>query len=395
MTTSARLRMSVGVAAAAALLVVAGAIQAGRAQSSKAAPHGLPSELRNRCAMCHTCTTPTKSDPCLITCPRVKESTGIHTPADGPGLVLMDSKSGQYGPVVFSHKTHAQMTEMSGGCYACHHYNDTALNILSCRSCHPADRKRENISIPDLKGAYHRQCLDCHRQWTGAPECSSCHLEKTEGKTDAQLLDGYARGRKDHPPVQAPARKVFATKEQDGTVVAFYHTDHAARFGISCADCHRQEGCISCHDRRPEAMRAQAAAARQQDFESVHARCASCHEGQSCETCHAKSDPGPFDHARRSGWTLKPYHASLACSRCHGAGKSFAGLKRDCAACHKTWDAGSFTHADTGLKLDEIHEALDCADCHEGKDFGKAPSCAGCHPDKAFPQFKPGKLVTR
>ncbi len=103
-----------------------------RQQASRAAPHALPAELRNRCAMCHTCTTPTKSDPCLITCPRVKESTGMHTPADGPGVILMDKMPGQYGPVVFNHRVHAQMAEMSGGCYGCHHYNDTASAILSC-----------------------------------------------------------------------------------------------------------------------------------------------------------------------------------------------------------------------------------------------------------------------
>jgi len=393
--TLARIPKATARVAAAVLILVAGAIQLGRAQSAKEAPHNLPAELRNRCVMCHTCTTPTKSDPCLIVCPRVKESTGIHTPADGPGVVLMDSKNGQYGPVVFSHRTHAQMTEMSGGCYGCHHYNDTALNILSCRSCHPADRKRENVNIPDLKGAYHRQCMDCHRQWTGTPECSSCHIGKTEGKTDAQILGGYTRGRKDHPPVHPPTRKVYGTKEQDGTVVAFYHTDHANRFGIKCADCHRQEGCISCHDKRPAAVREQAAAARKQDFEAVHARCGSCHAEQACETCHAKSDPGPFDHARSSGWALKTYHTSLECSRCHGSGKAFTGLKRECAACHRKWDAGSFTHAVTGLKLDEIHEALDCADCHAGKDFGKTPTCSGCHPDKEFPRFRPGKIVTR
>lgn len=395
MTTSARFPMAAAFAAAGSLLLGAALFQAGMAQSEKKAPHALPTELRNRCAMCHTCSTPTKSDPCLIVCPRVKESTGVHTPADGPGLVLMDSKSGQYGPVVFSHKTHAQMTEMSTGCYGCHHYNDTALNILACRSCHEAERKRENINIPDLRGAYHRQCIACHRQWSGASECATCHLEKTEGKTDAQILDGYAHGRKDHPPVQAPVKKVYATKEQEGSVVAFYHADHASRFGITCAGCHRQEGCVSCHDKRPEKVRAQAEAARTQDVEALHARCNSCHADQSCDRCHTTSDPGPFEHSRTSGWGLKTYHASLACSRCHGDAKAFTGLKRDCSSCHKKWDSGSFTHAITGLKLDEIHEALDCADCHAGKDFGKAPACSGCHPDRSYPQSKPGKLVAR
>lgn len=395
MKTGSRIHRSAVLAAAIAALFASGAMQSGHAQTAKQAPHGLPSELRNRCAMCHTCATPTKSDPCLIVCPRVKESTGVHSPADGPGLVLMDSKDGQYGPVVFSHRTHAQMTGMMGGCYGCHHYNDVALNILSCRSCHPSERKRENVNVPDLKGAYHRQCMDCHRQWTGSPECSSCHIKNTEGKTTAQILDGYTRGRKDHPPVHAPAKKVYETKEQEGTLVAFYHTDHASRFGTKCADCHRQEGCISCHDKRPEKARAQAAAAKSQDFDAVHARCSSCHAERSCESCHVKADPGPFEHARASGWTLKPYHASLECSRCHTGGKAFAGLKPDCAGCHRKWESGSFSHAVTGLKLDEVHEALDCADCHAGRDFGKPPACSGCHEDKAFPTFKPGKHVTR
>jgi hypothetical protein len=395
MTSLRTLSKTAAVAAALALILGAGTIQPGQAQTAKEAPHALPTELRNKCVMCHTCTTPTKSDPCLVVCPRVKESTAVHSPAEGPGLVLMDSKDGQYGPVVFSHRTHAQMTEMSGGCYGCHHYKDTAQRILTCRSCHPADRKRENVGIPDLKGAYHRQCMDCHRQWTGAPNCSSCHLGKTDGKTDEQILNSYARGRKDHPPVQPPAKKEYATRGQDSTVVPFYHTDHAGRFGIACTDCHRQEGCISCHDKRPEKVRAQAASARKADFEATHARCSSCHADQTCQTCHVKADPGPFEHARTSGWALKSYHASLACSRCHAGGRVFTGLRSECGACHKAWDGATFNHAVTGLKLDETHGALECADCHAGKDFLKAPACTGCHPDKSYPQSKPGKLLAK
>jgi hypothetical protein len=307
----------------------------------------------------------------------------------------MNSMTRQYGPVVFSHRTHAQMTEMSGRCYGCHHYNDTSLNILACKSCHPAERQRENVNIPDLKGAYHRQCLDCHRQWSGTPDCASCHLDDAKGKSEAHILEGYARGRKDHPPVQAPAKKVYATKEQDGTLVTFHHTDHAGRFGLACADCHRQEGCISCHDKRPAAVRASAAAARRGDFEALHSRCSSCHAEEACDRCHSASETAPFDHARSSGWPLKPYHASLACSRCHGEGNAFAGLKRDCATCHRAWSAGAFKHSVTGLALDELHEPLDCTECHPGKEYSKTPTCAGCHPDKTHPQSRPGRLVRK
>jgi len=364
-------------------------------QTTRESPHKLPPEMRNRCAMCHTCTTPTKSDPCLITCPRVKESQGVLTPADGPGVMLMNKMTRTYGPVVFSHRVHAQMTEMSGGCYGCHHYNDTALNIIACRTCHPAERLRENVNLPDLKGAYHRQCLDRHRQWSGSPDCKSCHLENTEGKTPAQILEGYARGRKDHPPVQAPDRKVYATKEQDGTVVTFYHVDHAKRFGLDCVDCHRQEGCVSCHDKRPPAARTTTRIDVAADFDVRHARCNSCHEGQSCEKCHMATEAPPFDHARASGWALKPYHARQACARCHGTGRTFTGLKRDCVSCHTSWATGSFVHAVTGLTLDEIHAEIDCAECHTGKAFGAPPVCSGCHSDKSYPKDKPGKATRR
>ncbi len=373
--------------------LMAAAASSAFAQKSTAAPHGLPAELRNKCAMCHSCTTPTKSDPCLTACPRVKESTGLYTPADGPGTTLMNTMKGQYGPVAFNHRSHAQMAEMSGGCYGCHHYNDTSLGILPCVSCHPAERKREDISLPDLKGAYHRRCLDCHRQWTGSPECTSCHLENTDGKSDAQILAQATKAQKDHPAVTPPAKKVYATKDQEGTVVTFFHSDHTSRFGLACVDCHRQEGCIGCHDKRSAELRKRTGAESSADFDARHARCNSCHEGQACTKCHTATEAQPFDHGRASGWTLKAYHARLACSRCHGAARKFTGRSSDCTTCHPSWPQESFRHSVTGLKLDETHAALDCNECHPGKSFGKPPVCSGCHDDKAYPKFKPGTIT--
>jgi hypothetical protein len=380
-----------GIAVAAILLnVLVGTV--GLAQQANLPQHRLSPELRNQCAMCHTCTAPTKSNPCLITCPRVKESTGIYTPADGPGVVLMNKMTGQYGPVVFGHRSHAQMAEMSGGCNGCHHYNDTSLKILPCKTCHPAERKRQNIDIPDLKAAYHRQCLACHRQWNGSPECSTCHLEKADGKTPEQILEGYTRGRKDHPPVPAPEKRVYTTKEQDGTVVTFFHGDHSKRFGLKCLDCHRNDGCITCHDKRPEKVRKAEEITGAVSFESRHARCSSCHEGDNCDKCHLATEQNAFDHARSSGWALRPYHAALACTACHRAPGKFQGLKHDCIGCHTTFEAGKFNHGVTGLTLDDTHASFDCVECHAGRAFDKPPACSGCHPDKSYPAFTPGKV---
>jgi hypothetical protein len=373
------------------VLVLFGSVVYG--QTLNTAPHKLPPELRNRCTMCHTCSTPTKLDPCLIVCPRVKESTGLFTPADGPGVILMNKMTNQYGPVAFSHRVHAQMSEMSGGCYGCHHYNDTSLNILSCRSCHPSQRKRENISLPDLKGAYHQQCLDCHRQWSGSVDCSVCHMDKSEGRTPAQILEQYARERKDHPPVLAPDKKVYRTKEQEGTVVTFYHTEHTKLFGKECVDCHRQEGCVSCHDQRAPSLRTTVTADAEFDFDARHARCSSCHAEQSCEKCHTAAETPPFNHGRSTGWTLKPYHARLSCAACHGPTGQFAGLTNECKSCHSSWVVGSFAHAVTGFSLDETHSEFDCTDCHAENAYEKPPTCSGCHTDMTYPKNKPGKVT--
>ena len=54
--------------------------------------------------------------------------------------------------------------------------------ILKCSSCHESSRKREDVSIPDLKGAYHRQCMDCHREWSHETGCNSCHTPKKDLK---------------------------------------------------------------------------------------------------------------------------------------------------------------------------------------------------------------------
>src|SRR5690606_4231445 len=134
-----------------------------------------------QCSTCHTCDVPTKSDPCLILCPREKIVTVYQKPEETPELIVIDQISDRYGPVYFSHKIHAQMSDMGGGCEGCHHHN-TSGPILKCNTCHETSRKREDESIPDLKGAYHRQCMDCHREWSHDTGCNSCHTLKKDLK---------------------------------------------------------------------------------------------------------------------------------------------------------------------------------------------------------------------
>jgi hypothetical protein len=364
------------------------------AQPARTDPHAFPKEMRNKCQLCHSCPTPTKTNPCLIACPRSKDSQGIHATDEAPDVLLMNKMTKQYGPVIFSHRAHAKMSEMSGGCFGCHHYNDTAMRILKCDDCHSVERKRENVNVPDLKGAYHRLCMKCHRQWTGATSCSGCHLERNAKPTPADLARSSAQAKPEHPSVTIPERKVFETPAQGKSVVTFFHSDHATRFGLKCADCHRNEGCVRCHETK-EASAARTAAAKpkaeDRTFEEIHRQCSSCHSAKSCESCHRDKPMAAFDHAAASGWALGRFHEKVNCQKCHGTSRQFTKLDKTCTSCHTKWLTGGFKHAVTGIALDETHAAVDCAECHQKKDFSVPPSCTSCHDDKSFPKQLPGK----
>lgn len=73
-------------------------------------------KLNISCQTCHTCAVPTKNDPCLVICPREKIVTVYQKPEQTPELITIDQLSDRYGPVYFSHKIHAQMSNMGGGC---------------------------------------------------------------------------------------------------------------------------------------------------------------------------------------------------------------------------------------------------------------------------------------
>jgi hypothetical protein len=339
------------------------------------------------CSTCHTCEVPTKENPCVKACPRAHMVTVHHSAEDAPNIFVMSENgdsSDLYLPVRFSHRWHAEMSSMAGGCELCHHYNPPG-SVLACRDCHSAERQRTNLGRPDLRAAYHRQCIDCHREWEHGVECTSCHAYRTAsaGVAEKQGKDEYAQRR--HPTVRTPERIVYETPLETGPRVTFYHDEHASMFGLKCVDCHSREGCIRCHDRKkPESPRVMSSGAG-------HGRCESCHDtGDHCEKCHGQDVKGKFDHLKRTGFSLTDYHGGLACSRCHTTKGSFAGLKRSCISCHRGWNPGNFKHAVTGLTLDATHKELECALCHADEQYGNPAGCENCHEGIAYPARLPG-----
>jgi len=312
---------------------------------------------------------------------KASESEATEKNTDLIMMNKLDSETDLYSDVLFTHRLHSEMSDMSGGCEMCHHYTDPE-DIVGCESCHSEDRKREDLlDRPDLKGAYHRNCMNCHREWSGEVECVSCHGLKGSDASKVPL-------KKTHAKVTAPDKIKYETPEAEGAMVDFFHTDHIELFGVACKDCHLDEGCIKCHDKRPETKKV---LVEKEDF---HETCSNCHDtDDNCMGCHSDEEGEGFNHLKRTGFDTAKIHSKLECGKCHTEPGSFKGLDRRCEDCHDDWPPEDFNHEVTGLILDEIHTDLDCDICHSDDDYSKL-NCADCHGDEVtYPDIIPGEIV--
>jgi hypothetical protein len=313
------------------------------------------------------------------------------SPEEGPAVLIIDkfkNQSNIYAPVVFSHRLHAEMSGMAGGCKMCHHYNPPG-QVIGCADCHELIRKRSDVSKPDLKGAYHRQCMECHRAWSGKVECVSCHEPSgSVQKTKEQALADKSAKRL-HPNIITPSTIKFETPKASGKMVTFYHSQHIDLFGLECQSCHSNESCGKCHTKN------KTASLKSKTTGEKHAVCSNCHDTKSnCSSCHSNSVKEGFNHKEMTGFDTSKFHSKLSCSRCHTEKGNFKGLNKECINCHGKWTQENFDHKLTGIALDETHGALECAECHQEKSFSK-PVCKNCHDDKSYPQNVPGKLLKK
>ncbi|MFC2076255.1 cytochrome c3 family protein [candidate division KSB1 bacterium] len=286
-----------------------------------------------------------------------------------------------YGPVEFTHKLHAEMSQMGGGCGECHHYtlgNETP----PCGQCHRADEASSSLLQPGLKGAYHRKCLDCHATWDSSNDCSKCHTVLQASERSVRATGGSGP-KPTRDPIEAEESFYYQTSHVQGAVVSFHHQDHALRYGLDCSDCHVGSTCADCHDTDEKAV----------SHIDRTGSCFTCHNEQNCQLCHSKTKRASFNHGAKTGWALESYHARLNCSECHGTSGKYDKAKSTCASCHSGWTAGSFNHAVTGLSLNEAHREFDCELCHGNSEFDKAPVCGDCHDDVSFPASLPGKRI--
>lgn len=338
---------------------------------------------QNGCGECHTCKEPTVEAPCLRECPRPR--TSPKEIAHGPTEIVINEIEWEYEGVVFSHKLHAEMTALDKGCQSCHHFQEMG-GITSCKNCHPAEVAEENLEQPGLKGAYHRQCLGCHQEWSHTTECDICHAKKSE---PAGPIVGHYPPRQIQPfgALEEPVKKVWNSTYGGGTVVTLHHRNHTEKYGVDCATCHHAEGCGSCHGKK------ETTTSVRHSEEALHAICNACHAEMSCDQCHLKSEAAEFSHDR-TGWPLGKRHGAIACRRCHGDPNHFTKPTPKCNACHGKWDLTTFDHKRAGFALSENHAEAECTDCHLNRDFAAAPVCSNCHEaDVAFPAMQPGEYL--
>ena len=242
----------------------------------------------------------------------------------GPRLVILDELEDVYLPVPFDHKGHAGMARMTGSCAVCHHYTPDGLKHPACKTCHERNSRKNDIHKPGLKGAYHRQCMGCHREWSGETRCGACHHPKAgaaaKGGSPVLPSSDDLLGRM-HRPIPEPEVEIHTTKGEgyEPNKAIFRHKEHVRSYRLRCAECHREDNCNRCHGEGKSHVQ------RTRTVQDHHKPCLECHRNYSCARCHfgeGQPPPRPFDHAQ-TGWpwdgTMRRKVAECATRPCPSA----------------------------------------------------------------------------
>lgn len=114
-----------------------------------------------------------------------------------PETVKIDGMKNEYEAVNFPHRqivraifTRIKENRMAAYfhgndvtlCAGCHHNAPATLNPARCAACHGDAFANEQDGRPGLKGAYHGQCMDCHKamgvEEPASTDCVKCHKKK-------------------------------------------------------------------------------------------------------------------------------------------------------------------------------------------------------------------------
>ncbi len=363
------------------------------------------------------CRRPPEACPRCPSCPSVESAPMAAAAADGkpennPEETVPETSSlyhlvDQYEAVTFDHSGHEDYAE---GCETCHHHASRVEHTPPCRECH--GETSGDLRKPGLKGAYHRQCMNCHREMGEGPMgCEDCHRKRAgAAKPDQEQLALAAvpdRMRLGHL-AQEYAGVDFAHKlhvELTDDCGTCHHHSKGVEVAPPCRECHNtpqelknayHEQCLGCHQsscqqrqERLQKLRHERIDATSKDNEKKARaygtklerlmdqggsplNCRDCHAPRvapkSVSLNHIKATHGPvdFDHEMHIG-------TAKFCTDCHHSHTGYGPFK-SCRSCHGPDKEAA---EDVGLE-DAYHEQ--CKGCHEKDDQGPT-DCGDCHQD--------------
>jgi hypothetical protein len=176
----------------------------------------LEAAAADECAGCHAALTATPSERACVVChrgpaaaevaeeelPPVEWSEAIVPPLPPatdalPETVMIDQLADEYEGSNLPHykivrrldeiaRNSALATRFHGSvetlCAGCHHHTPVGERPPRCASCHGATAA-DTVDRPDLKTAYHRQCIGCHQEMQIAEQgCTDCHAQRALGE---------------------------------------------------------------------------------------------------------------------------------------------------------------------------------------------------------------------
>ncbi len=97
------------------------------------------------------------------------------TATQPPQVLVIGDMVDKYEAVKFTHGDHMGYAD---NCATCHHHSEPGT-YHACKQCHQKPFEPGKLTMPGLKGAYHRQCMNCHKKMEAGPVgCTDCHARK-------------------------------------------------------------------------------------------------------------------------------------------------------------------------------------------------------------------------
>jgi Cytochrome c7 and related cytochrome c len=219
---------------------------------------------------------------------------------------------------------------------------------IGCQQCHGNVQNIELATrdqLPRMRGCFHCHQMPVSSRGKARGACPTCHLTRPGGGIRTRFASGeltppHWLGNAAHGPDWITRHKLVAGIDSS-----------------LCANCHKENYCVGCHDGRVRPRQV-----HPNDWLSMHPiaarednpHCQSCHREQSfCISCHQRAGitlSGPYGnfanrgrfHPPKAIWTDPPrgpdHHSWAAernlnaCLSCH--------TEHDCVTCHATRDVG-------------------------------------------------------